>query len=150
MELVHAAWIHERILAGPRERRFQVSDVAVIVAECAEKLRPQPQVQRQVGPHLPVILRKQSRVVLAVGVAEQAASTEAEVRLSQQELLEVGERPFTDKEQLSIERLREQLVEVYARELTAKAQRVLPPCPAQGFHKIVVVLDLELVSLRRL
>ena len=87
--------------------------MAEIIVRSAEHFRAQSQIQSQIGPNLPVVLRKEAEVVGAVFVVEDAAAAEAEVRSAEQEILEVGcpARSVHEKE-LAVEGLRKELVEI--------------------------------------
>src|SRR2546430_4707972 len=95
------------ILPAIRELGIEIADVAKIVVKGAQNFRPDAQVQRQIRPNFPIILREKSEVVVAVLVVEDAASAKAEIRRSHNEFLKIRGSPgAVYEEQLSIKRLR--------------------------------------------
>lgn len=122
--------------------------MAIAVRPRAEKFRAQPQVERERLRGLPVILREDGGIALLVSVVVNAAAAETEGRSATYKVAEVR-RPGVDEEQLSVENLREQLVEAHPHILAAKGERVRAVHPAQVVHKVVVVLLLRLIGLRR-
>src|SRR2546430_14405577 len=80
------------ILPAIRELGIEIADVAKIVVKGAQNFRPDAQVQRQIRPNFPIILREKSEVVVAVLVVEDAASAKAEIRRSHNEFLRSEER----------------------------------------------------------
>src|SRR5262249_60245548 len=105
----------------------------------------QAEIKSEVLSGFPIILEKVAEVVGAVLVVEDAAATEAANRRSGQKFLKIGLRAAgrgcgIGKKQLTIENLREELVEVDASVLTAKAKNVGTLHPAHSIDKVVVVL----------
>jgi hypothetical protein len=92
IKLAGATAIHERILSAVAQFRIKIADVAFVVVESAEDLRPHTNIQRYVGTHLPVILNEEPVVVVAILMVIDAASTKAPGRRSFKESLEIPEK----------------------------------------------------------
>src|ERR1700704_2505914 len=107
IQLVRAASVDKGILPAIRELRIEIADMAKIVVERAQEFRAQAQVQRQIRPHFPVILRVEPEVVVSVLVIENAASAKAEIRRPNNQFLKIRRSAWSvHEEQLSIEGLR--------------------------------------------
>src|SRR6266545_4961794 len=89
-ELAGALAVDEGILPTIAQLGIEIADVAFVVVESAENFRSQPQVQREIGSYLPIILNEKSVVVVTVSVIEHSAAAKTAGRRSFQEVLEIG------------------------------------------------------------
>jgi len=150
----YAAAVNERILlcVGPAD--VQVYDVAKVVVECPENFRAQTQVQRQVTPHLPVVLGEHREIVGSVLMGINPAAAKTEGWRPHQEPLEVGEASEAGvdrvhpagENKLPVEDLREDLIQIDPRSLASECQDVRTMNPTQRLHRVVIVLRLVLVG----
>src|SRR5580704_13729192 len=154
MQAVHAGRIDERKLPSVCERWIEIADMAKIVMKRAEYFRSHAQVQCQIRPNLPIILREHRVVIGPVFVIRKAAAAEAELWRAQKKILEVGGRNSRQRsrsyrcireEQFPVEHLRKVLVQIHSREVATETEHVCAFYPAHGVHKVVIVLVLRLV-----
>src|ERR1035441_197955 len=127
--------------------------MAIIILPCAQEFRAQAKIHGQIGEEPPVVLRKNGVVLLPVFVIVNPASAKAEFRGPLQKILKIGQRGGgggigVGKEKLPVEHLWEFLVQIDRSELAPETPGLVAVNPAQGFHKIEVVLCLVLVSRR--
>src|SRR5207248_1399716 len=109
-----------------------VADVAFPVSPCAQKLRSQAQVEREIRGCLPVILQEEGGVALPVGVVVNAAAAKTELGRSAHKIAKVFHirTRCIREEKLPIEHLREQFLQPHARVLSAYGEVVLARNPA--------------------
>ena len=81
VQLVRAASVDKGILPAIGELRIEIANVAKIVVERAQKFRADAQIQRQIRPHLPVILQEEPEVVVAVFMVVYTTAAETGVHL---------------------------------------------------------------------
>src|SRR5215472_4303770 len=158
-EFVHALRVEEWDHPLAHERSLSVSYVAKVVFSRSEQLPPQPGVQGEIRGDLNVVLKEQGVIIHLVFVVGNAASTKRESRLAQQEIVEVrtsanrhariawirriaGTRK---EEHLTIERLREILIQTNSVILAAKTQQMFAERVACSVEEGVIVLKLTLV-----
>src|SRR5438477_816401 len=119
----------------------------------AEDLRADSQIQRQIGPDFPIVLREDTVIISAVLMGKDAAAAKAELWRAQQEVLKIRRRRRTErairgsigKKEFAVEYLGKELVKIHARKLAAEAEKVRAFHPAQGVHEVGVVLRLVLI-----
>ena len=124
--------------------------MAIAVGPRPQEFGTQAEVQSQVRCGLPVVLGKNGGIVLPVFVIVDAAATEAEGRRALHKILEIGQAVGrVGEEELPVKDLRKQLVQIDADKLTSEGEGVRSVDPTQVFHKVKVVLCLELIGRRR-
>jgi hypothetical protein len=132
------------------EGGLDVADVASAIGPGAEEFGTQAQIQSEIAGSFPIILSKQSEIVLSVVVIEDAAAAETEGRSSEQKVLPIGVAVGgVDEEQLAVEHLREKLIEIDEVEFATEAHHVRAMDPGDGIEKRVVVLFVCGIGLRR-
>ena len=89
IQLVRAASVDKGVLPTIRELGIEIANMAEIVVERAQQFGAEAQIQRQIRPHLPVILREEPEVVVAVLVIENTASAKAEIRRANNKFLKI-------------------------------------------------------------
>src|SRR6202007_1039192 len=123
VELVDARGIDKRKLALIGECGVEISDVAKVVVKSAKPFGAQTEVQRQIRANLPVILREDSKILAAVLMVVHAAAAKAELRTTEQEVLEIGVTVRrVGEEKFAVEDLRKDLVQIDVGKVAAKAE----------------------------
>src|SRR5439155_19250017 len=112
-----------------------------------EEFCTEDQVQGQIVSGFPIVLSKESEIVLTVFVIEDAAAAEAEVGCANQKALPVGKSigsaasvQIVDEEELSVEDLRKELVEIDEVNFATEANDVRAADPGDSIEERVVVL----------
>src|SRR5262249_53454287 len=106
-QLIHATGVDERIRTRLRQVGLDVADVAGAVGPRAEELGAKSKVDGQVFRCLPVILREDSGIVLAIVMVVDATPAETELHVALQHVLEVTEAVAgIGEEKLPVEYLR--------------------------------------------